>query len=293
MSDSFKIIKNKNSCWGGFYKPLRPKAEKKVGLRAVLFVSCNSGYLLLKNLANFEALYPEKLNIVGIVTDDPLDPDARISIKKRIWNEFTKEEHRFLFQRIIDTSIGLGIPCYSGAIKTDYFHEIFNAWNPETMLMFCFGQIVDTVTHKFPVMGSYNFHPSDLLNNIGVGSQPFQLTIKNGMKTSNLVIHEVTDVIDRGPIVGISPPVNICLTNGSYPDSILTLDDKITSVGGWMGVELIESIFSNKVAGMTGRVDVIDFEKQIPATIKAILKLPAVNDLSSKYEIPLHPLLCK
>ena len=293
MSDSYNTIINQQSRWGALYTPLKPKTEKKAGLRTVLFISCNSGNLLFENLVRFESLYPEKLNIIGIVTDDPVDPFARISIKKRIWNQFLPEERKILFQRTIDASIRIGVPCYSGAVKTDYFREIFYKWNPEALLMFCYGQIIDIAIYGYPVMGSYNFHPSDLQNKIGGGSQPFQNTILNGSKTSVLVIHKVTDIVDVGPIVSVSPPSHICLEEGSYPSSILSLDDKITSVGGWMGVALTDAIICKKEKGMTGHVDHVDIDRLMPETIKTILQKPVIDDLNEKYEVPLHPLLNK
>ncbi|HBZ66253.1 MAG TPA: hypothetical protein DEO70_05395 [Bacteroidales bacterium] len=290
MPNAYTVLKTNESRWGALYTPLKPKKEKE-GLSTVLFVSCNSGNLLLKNLALYEAIYPEKLNIVGVVTDDPIDPEARISIKKRVWKQFTPQERSNLFNQTIDFAANLGVPCYSGAVKNAWFHDIFRSWAPEALLMLCFGQKIDAALFGFPLMGSYNFHPSDLQKKIGAGSQPFENTIKKGQKTSPLVIHEVTNVIDRGPIIGVSPQVNICLEDGSYPASILTLDDKITSLGGWMGVELIDTIIARKAAGEKGSVGEIDFIGKIPQSIKAILSKPAVNDLNEKYVIPRHPLL--
>lgn len=290
-SNSYDIIKTKASGWGALYVPHKPKQDKKAGLRTVLFVSCDCGNLMIRDLAHFESLYPEKLNIVGIVTDDPLDPAAKISIKKRIWSQFPKEEHPKIFESIITSSINLGVQCYSGAVKTDYFREIYRKWNPEAMLMFCFGQKVDAPIFEYPSMGSYNFHPSDLPKKIGAGTQPFHNAIQNGLKSSPMVIHKVTELIDIGPVIGVSPQVNICLSDGGYPSSIITLLDKITSLGGWMGVSLIDTIISKKEKGQTGIVDVIDFEKIMPVEVKVVIDSPAVNDLSEKYAVPLHPLL--
>jgi folate-dependent phosphoribosylglycinamide formyltransferase PurN len=291
MTNSYTVIKSNESGWGAIYNPLKPKMDKKEGLRTVLFVSCDCGNLMINDLARFEALYPEKLNIVGIVTDDPLDPAAKISIKKRIWSQFPQNEHATIFQKVIDSSINIGVSCYSGAVKTDYFREIYRKWNPEALLMFCFGQRIDAEIFDFPKMGSYNFHPSDLPKKVGAGTQPFQNAIQNGLKTAPMVIHKVTEIIDVGPVVGVSPQVNICLEDGSYPKSIITLLDKITSLGGWMGVALIDAIISIKESGVTGNIMNIDFEKIMPQELIDVINLPAVNDLNEKYAVPLHPLL--
>jgi hypothetical protein len=293
MPITYKTIKNTKSEWGALFTPLKPKTIHKGGLRIVLFVSCDCGTLMLRNLAHFESLYPGKLNIVGVVTDDPIDPDARISIKKRVWSQFSTPEKMDIFQRLIDTAIDMGVSCYSGAVKTDYFRDIYREWNPEALFMFCFGQKIDSALYDYPSMGAYNFHPSDLPGKIGAGTQPFQNAMQNGLKSSPMVIHQVTEIIDVGPIIGVSPLVNICLEDGSYPSSIRTLLDKITSLGGWMGVALADAVVSRKEKGLTGIIEPIDFDKIMPLSVKTTIQMPASNNLNEKYEIPLHPLLSK
>ncbi len=288
--NNFQIIKDPATRWGALYVPRAPKNTNKKGLRVVLFVSCN-GYYLLKSLAEYESMYPDKLNIVGVVTDDSTDPAANISLKKRVWHHFPPTDREYLYYRMINYATGLGLPCYTGAVKTDFFHNLFSSWNPEGLLMLCFGQIIDKEIFERPVMGSYNYHPSDIANEVGLGAQPFEETISSGNKHSYLVIHEVTEIIDRGPIVGISPKVNICLQDGTYPDSVLSLHEKIIAVSGWMGVELISRIITSWESGQKGPVDYIDFETIMPEEIKCILMQPAVNNLNEKYQVPPHPLL--
>jgi hypothetical protein len=96
-----------------------------------------------------------------------------------------------------------------------------------------------------------------------------------------------------GPIVGVSTPVNICLNDGSYPASILTLLEKITSLGGWMCIQLISDIIKMKAGGKSGPLSWIDFDKELPDEIKKQLMSPATNDLTEMYDVPLHPILMK
>lgn len=290
MSEFRKII-DPRSLWGELYEPVNPKMSSGNGLRVVLFVSCNCGNIVLEALSRYEQKYPGRLNIVGVVSDDPVDPDARISLKKRIWNQYTPEERSALRQKIIGTSLDFGIPCYTGAVKTDYFRGIFTTWNPEVLIMFCFGQKLDSFLFDYPSRGSYNLHPSDLPKKIGAGTQPFQNAIKNGLKTSPLVIHQVSERIDMGPIVGVSTPVNIRLEDGSNPKSLLTLLEKITSVGGWMCVQLISDIIKMKEKGESGSLNRIDFDKELPEEIKRLLMKPATDDLTEMYTVPPHPAL--
>ena len=289
----FKKTKNKESLWGEFYEPVKPKSNPGNGLRVVLFVSCNCGNTVINNLALFEHKYPGLLNLTAVVTDDPVDPDARISLKKRIWSQYTPGERSDLRTKIINSCMDFGIPCYTGAVKTDYFRKIYESWNPEVLIMFCFGQKLNSFIYDYPVNGAYNFHPSDLPKQIGAGTQPFQNAIRSGLKTAPLVIHQITELIDMGPIVGVSSPVNICLSDGTYPKSLLTLLEKITSVGGWMSIQLIASIIKQKTMGETGPLTWIDYEKELPDEIKQFMMSPATNDLAETYEIPLHPLLMK
>lgn len=288
--NNFNTIKDPAMRWGALYLPHKPKNRNKNGLRVVLFISCN-GYYLLKSLAEFESLYPDKLNIVGVVSDDSIDPQAHISLRKRVWHHFPPDERACLYNRMINYSTELGLPCYTGAVKTDYFHNLFRTWQPDALLMLCFGQIIDKEIFDAPVMGSYNYHPSDIGKQIGLGAQPFEGTMSTGSTHSCLVIHEVTAVIDQGPIIGVSPDVNICLLDGSYPDSVLTLHEKIIAVSGWMGVELISKIIENKQKGIMGILEHMDFEAIMPQEVKQVLLEPAVNALDEKYQVPRHPLL--
>jgi methionyl-tRNA formyltransferase len=290
MSD-FRKIEHDDSQWGELYEPVHPKTNTGDGLRVVLFVSCNCGNIVLENLSRFEQRFPGRLNIVGVTTDDPVDPRARITLKKRIWSQYTPEERKGLKDKIVATCMRIGIPCYTGAVKTDYFRKIYRSWDPEALIMFCFGQKLDAFLYDYPRLGSYNLHPSDLPKKIGAGTQPFQNAIKNGLKTSPLVIHRISELIDMGPIVGVSTPVNIRLHDDRVPASLLTLLEKITSVGGWMCVQLVAELMARKENGETGPLGWIDFEDKLPAEIKQLLMNPATDDLNEMYTVPAHPLL--
>ena len=71
--------------WG---KRLLPAANERhakcdQGLRILLIGSWTLGFLILETLKVLERGNPTRFNIVGLVTDDPMDPDAKISLKKR------------------------------------------------------------------------------------------------------------------------------------------------------------------------------------------------------------------
>ncbi|MCK9204605.1 MAG: hypothetical protein M0P58_09270 [Bacteroidales bacterium] len=290
MNFSQKIV-DVESTWGGFYEPDHPQNQPGRELKVALFGSATGGQLILESLIRFNQKNPGLLRLVGMVTDDPVDQKAKISLKKRIWGNYTREESADLMNKIIDTSMQAGIPCYTGKVKTNYFRKIFSSWDPDVLIMNCFGQKLDAYLYDYPPFGAYNFHPSNLASHIGVGAQPFQEIMRLGLHTSPIVIHKVTEVIDDGPIVGISPEINIRLHDGSYPLNIITLLHKLNSITGWMTIDILLEILEQRSLGKKGALTYIDFEKKIPKAIKHRLLIPATNELSEKYELPLHPKL--
>jgi len=284
----YRKIVNEEALWGALYVPVEPKRGSDSGLRTVIFGSTNGGALVIESLARLEQKDPALLNLVGVATDDPCDPNTRISVNKRIWRYYSTGEMAAMRDKVIDETTAWGIPCYTGSVKTEYFREILKQWDPEVIIMCCFGQKVDPFIFNFPVYGMYNFHPSDLAANIGEGSQPFHDTMDNGHATSVMTVHLVNEWIDRGPIIGWSARINIVKADGTFPASILSLQEKIPSICGWLGVELINEILKNKRAGIEEAVGFINFDALTPESIKQRLLEPANDDLTDRYTLPLH-----
>ncbi len=140
--------------------------------------------------------------------------------------------------------------------------------------MNCFGQKLDAFLYDYPSLGAFNFHPSNLACSIGIGAQPFQEIMHRGLDTSPIVIHKVTEIIDAGPVVGISPEINIRLPDGSFPLSIISLLMKMNSICGWMTIDLLLEILDWKSSKEKGTLTAIDFNKKIPDAIKLQLLEP-------------------
>jgi len=257
----------------------------------VIFGSTNAGILVLNSIQKFEEKFPEKLNLIAVATDDPTDEKARISAKKRIWCHYSAEEKKEMFDNLRMTVNQIGVPCYTGAVKTPYFHNMLKEWNPDVIIMCCFGQKIDQFTYDFPGYGMFNFHPSDLRNRIGAGAMPFNDTIKSEHSHSVMSLHTVTEEIDAGPIVGTSPPINICLADGSYPSSILTLQEKIPSVCGWMTIDLLKAVIDQKEKGQHHPLHCFITDKSFPTAVKEELLKPAFDDPHADYSIPPHFLI--
>jgi len=250
--------------------------------------STTAGKLVLKNLHSLEEKFPELINLVAMATDDPTDEKARISARKRIWAYYNEEEKKSLFEQVLSTANQIGVPCYTGEVKTNYFRQILQEWAPDLIIMCCFGQKIDAVIFDFPTYGMYNFHPSDLKKKIGAGARPFHETMENDHKLSMMSIHRVNEEIDAGPVVGTSPPINICLADGSYPANILTLQEKIPVVCGWMTIELLLATLAQKEKGIHSPVHCVNYHQKFPDYIKSKLMEPASDDLTFDYSLPPH-----
>lgn len=265
-----------DSGWGQLIFPSEKETYNKTnqGLRVVVFGSYLLGYLLMETLHEMERQNPTRLNIVGLVTDDPASPSAKISVKRRIWRKYNQEETIHLETAMIEAGLKSGVPVYTGAVKTDYFRNLLKKWNPDVILVCVFGQIIDAPIINYPKQGIYNFHPADLLAGYGAGPQPFQDLIDRQASTSKVTIHQLTTDLDSGPILGQSPPVNVRFADGSLTDNILVLDDKMLQPVDVMGALLAKTLILHHEAGRKGEIKKLDFARHFDANIKEWLMQP-------------------
>lgn len=273
-----------DSKWGQLILPAKEENpnKKDKGLRVVLFGSYLLGYLLCETLKKLEDNNPDKINFVGLVTDDPASPQAKISVKRRIWRKYGTKETIGLETAMIESGLVAGVPVYTGAVKTDYFRNLLSQWNPDVILVCVFGQIIDAPVINFPSFGIYNFHPADLLAKYGAGPQPFQDLINRDAKTSKVTIHHLTEDLDAGPIVGQSSPINVRFTDRSITNDILVLDDRMLQPIDYMGTLLIETLVKKKEAGLHGSIKTIDFAKHFNDSYKKKLLEPITSTTPSK-----------
>lgn len=259
-----------DSIWGQLIYPSATEKKNKTdeGMRVVLFASYIYGYLLTETLREFEKRHPKRLNIVGLVTDDPASPDAKISKKRRIWRLYNQEETIDLETAMIESGLTSGIPVYSGAVKTEYFRALLKKWNPDVIITCVFGQIIDEPIINYPQFGIYNFHPADLLAGHGAGPQPFQDLIDRNAKTSKLTIHQLTVQLDSGPIVGQTPPINVRYADGSITDNILVLEDKLLHTFDITGAILIKALIHHFEHGVKGSLTKLDIERHFSDPIR-------------------------
>jgi len=270
------IIDVGDSSWGQLILPSKEESNNKTeeGLRVVIFGSYMLGYLISETLKEFEKRHPSRLNIVGLVSDDPASPDAKISVKRRIWRMFPEKKIIDLETALIESGLEDGVPVYTGAVKTDYFRGLLKDWNPDVIIVCVFGQIIDEPIISFPKYGIYNFHPADLLAGHGAGPQPYQDLINRNAMTSKLTVHQLTVDLDEGPILGQSPDVNVRFPDGSLTNNILLMDDKLIQAGDLAVALLIKTLILHKERGMKGALQKLDFSKHFTKEIRDLLMQP-------------------
>jgi len=275
-----KFTAENDTRWGGLIEPDPTENPLKTneGLRVVLFASWDFGFLVLETLKEFENKYPGQINLVGLVTDDPLNPNAKISLKKRIWN-IIDVPHRVIDETfIIGSGLKHGIPVYIGEVKVDSFHDILKKWNPDVILVCVFGQIIDSFTINLPTYGIYNFHPSDLSLHQGAGPAPYDDLVNRNAETDLWSVHHVSENIDSGEVVGKSPPVKVLDEKGELPANPIVVYHKLAEVLSPMAFFLMKELVRNFELDKPGRIGQIDFDSLIPENIKEKIMNPITLD---------------
>ncbi len=279
-----KFVPIKESRWGELIIPAKDENPKKNnrGFRILIFGSFLFGYMLLETLKLCEKKFPDRLNIVGLVTDDPVNPESKISQKKRIWRLLDSNEKLNIEKITIESALSFGIPCYTGEIKTNYFRHLLKIWNPYAIIVFVFGQLIDSPIINYPSYGIYNFHPSDLAEHHGAGTQPFEDLIARKAETTKITIHIITEQIDSGPIVGQSTPIRVKMENGEMPDNTFVIDDKIIMGIDYMAAALISELVIRKEKNQIGLIKILNFDEIFSERIKKKLMEPIKTNIPAE-----------
>lgn len=262
--------------WGELILPAEnenPNKSEK-GLRVLGICSWTLGMLAFDTLKLIERKLPEKLNIVGLVTDDPVDSDARITVRKRFWRYYAPERQEQYEKGMIESALTFGVPCYTGEVKNDGFRNLLSKWDPEVIVVAAFGQLIDRPIIDYPPFGIYNVHPADLLHNHGAGPQPWEDIVARKAATTRTAIHRVTEKIDSGSVVGESPPINVRLEDGSLSDDVRLIGEKTLLPVDHMVAELVMEIIRRKDEGRIGPVRKLDFESLFSRDFTEMLMKP-------------------
>jgi hypothetical protein len=130
--------------WGELIQPAPEEIPAdRGGLRLVMFASFEFGYLALLAAKAFVARFPGRAELVALVTDDPVNPEARIGLKKRVWKFLADGERVALETAIADATLSAGAAVYTGEVKTEGFRRLLADWRPDAILSCVFGQVID------------------------------------------------------------------------------------------------------------------------------------------------------
>lgn len=250
-----------DSAWGNYITPAPDETRNRANesLRVVVFGSWTLGMLAFEAARELETLHPDKVNIVGLVTDNPLNPGARISKQKRFWRYYGPSKQEMYVLDLMEEALTHGVPCYTGEIKNDPFRACLADWQPDAIVVSGFGQLIDTPIITLPKYGIYNVHPADLLHGFGAGAQPWEDLIERKAETTRLTIHQVTEKIDSGSVVGFSPPLNVRLAQGKCSDDACLIGEKTFIPVKRMVGELVTQLHRAKQSNTQKPIDSLDF----------------------------------
>ena len=256
-----KLRKPPGVHWGRLILPSPQERSKRPerGARILVFAGYLHGYLLMEALKDCVRRFPDRFSLIGLVTDDPANPDARISRKKRLWSLVDWPETVLLETEMIESALTFGMPCYTGEVKSGYFRRLLAEWRPDAIISCVFGQLIDKAIISCPPYGIYNFHAADLATGYGAGPRFWEDALARGLTETKVTVHWVADEIDAGHIIGQSPPIHIRLPDGSFPDDPATLLDKTVEPVDQMGATLVAEIVRRKESGKAGFIDALDF----------------------------------
>ncbi|MES2004850.1 MAG: formyltransferase family protein [Bacteroidota bacterium] len=283
MNDASYIQAFESPDWGNYYQPVHKREARGNPLRIVLFGSTLGGMWVLEAFKRLQQQYgANNIELIGLVTDDARIPNARISVKKRIWRYFPLETRVKMVNGIIETALAESMEVFTGNVKSEFFGELIRRWNPDLILMACFGQLVPPSVFTYPKFGMYNFHPSDLKKGIGIGPKPFENTLENQMSHTCVSVMEVTNLIDQGPMVACSPLICITGPDGELFDNVLLTEEKVTSVFPYLAEALIRNIWSLRTNEKSTKLTQLNMEAEIDSAVQKRL-LEAVSGVHGKH----------
>jgi hypothetical protein len=262
--------------WGELILPAPDEAAQGPdgGLRIVLFASFEFGYVVLEAVKAYARRFPGRVQLVGLVTDDPVNPTARIGLKKRVWHHMEHEEVVAIETAIVEAALREGVPAYTGEIKIDGFRALLDQWRPDAIISCVFGQVIDAWIINRPAYGIYNFHPTDLAHGFGAGPTPAEDLAARAASSTVWTIHQVIEAVDAGPVVAVSPDINVLDLRGALPTNPLVLYDKLTEPAGCLGACLVDALASRFAVGTPGPVDTLAAAHSIPAAVLARMAAP-------------------
>jgi folate-dependent phosphoribosylglycinamide formyltransferase PurN len=271
-----RFVPVEGSRWGELIQPSTTEMAEGSGggLRLVLFASFEFGYLMLQAAKAYSERFPGRLQLVAVVTDDPVNPTARIGLKKRVWKYLGAAEQLAMETAVADSALSAGAQVYTGEVKTVGFRALLDEWKPDAIASCVFGQVIDAAIINRPAYGIYNLHPSDLAHGHGAGLAPDLDLASRGATSTVWTIHQVAETVDTGPVVSSSLPINVSDPSGCLPENHLLIYDKLLEPVGCIAVCLVDALSKQFKTGKPGRLETLDLRPAIPPAMRARMLEP-------------------
>lgn len=264
------------SGWGALYLPAPGEAAPRPdrALRLVAMTSFTVGRAALRAMAHYQRRHPDAVSLVGVVTDDPLDPAARIGRRKRAWKYLSEEGAAALHCSTLEAGLTAGAPVFTGEIKAPWFRRLLEEWRPDALVCCCLGQVIDRTIVEAADVGAYNLHPSDLGRGHGAGFAPHEDAFARQAFTARWTLHRITDVLDGGPVVGVSPPVYIRDAFGSLPATPLAYYERMNAALPGLARQLLDALVARHRLGLRRPLEELRFSAATPLALLAELLRP-------------------
>jgi folate-dependent phosphoribosylglycinamide formyltransferase PurN len=266
--------------WGALLTPPPPNRPPGAedGLRLVLLGSFWIGQAALQAVLAYLQRHPGRARLVGVVTDDPVSPQARISLRKRAWALMSEAERQEVKLALVGTALGAGVPVYTGEVKTAGFRRALAAWRPDAIITCGFGQVLDAAILDAAPYGAYNCHPTDLANGHGRGPAPWDDMTARGVTHTVWSVHQMTEVVDAGPIIGQTPPNNVADSRGRLLPDTRAFFYKVLPPVGWMILRTLDALVRRRDMGLPGPLQSVELDATMPPALRRRLLQPIAPD---------------
>ena len=253
--------------WGELILPATSENPAKTddGLRVVAIASMPIGYPVLKTLTTYERHYPDE-------AQSRRRPHRRSAERRRPdlgaqadWHLYEPEQRAELEFATVEAGLEAGLPVFTGDVKNDWFRARLRSWAPDAVICCGYGQLIDPPFLAVPPMGVCNLHPADLTTGHGAGPAPYDDAAARHAETTRFSVHRMTEEIDAGPVIGVSPPINIRTESGSFPDDPAVYYTKMLDGLDHLAFHLVETLISAAAAGKHQPLDTVDFASMFSA----------------------------
>lgn len=234
---SVALARDWDSPWGRF---LPGNTWLRTGPRVVAFMSFDFGRRALEQLVQMHRA--SAINLVGVCTDDALDPRAKICKMRRTWRYLSPIAIEATQKGTEALARAVQAPLYTGKIRARYFIDrLLPSWRPDIIVMYGFGQVIPREVFEYPTWGMYNLHPSDLAKGLYPGADPFGDMARDAATSTAVTLHHVTEEVDGGTIVATSPHVPLPDAFDTSAVNLATTFSRIAPLGRHLVSDLIRA----------------------------------------------------